>query len=164
MLGGGLTHCTPCAWNRFPCSYGVASNMCLVPLHPLPSRYMWDGDLFALLDWCVQNVPARYRYEICKKLVQTSISKGALDREQASTTLLTLVRMGIVSVDQAVEGFYRLLWCIDELCLDEPSTPDMVARFIVRAIADEVLPTDFLDTIPDSVLVAKRCVLLCPCV
>ena len=114
-----------------------------------------------LLDVVVTGVPRRYRYEVIKKLVQTTLSRGHQSKEQASSMMNTLVKLGVVSVDQAVEGFYRVLWCVSELRLDAPNAADVVGRYMARAIADKVLPYNFLYTIPDTVLQCKpkeRCV------
>ena len=108
-----------------------------------------------LLDAIVTAVPSRYRYEVIKKCVQTTLSRSAVDKEQVSAMMQQLVSLGVVSQDQAVEGFYRVLWVLSGLRLDGPNACDLVARFIVRAMADGVLPRNFVDSIPDAVLLHK---------
>lgn len=52
------------------------------------------------------------------------------------------------------QGFQQLLDDLDDLCLDTPDAPEMVGKFIARAIADDCLPPAFVanlgDTPPDS--------------
>lgn len=45
-------------------------------------------------------------------------------------------------------GFSNLVAILEDLQLDVPEAVDLLARFILRAVTDEVLPPAFVKTIP----------------
>jgi programmed cell death protein 4 len=49
-------------------------------------------------------------------------------------------------VGVAGKGFERLLESIDDLSLDAPDARAVAARFLARAVSDEVLPPAFLSS------------------
>ncbi len=53
----------------------------------------------------------------------------------------------------ALQGFESLLEALDDIMLDVPSAPDLMALFICRAVVDDVLPPSFVG----SVASGKRC-------
>ena len=42
------------------------------------------------------------------------------------------------------KGFRMLMEALDDLCLDVPEAPDLLALFTARAIVDDILPPSFL--------------------
>ena len=46
------------------------------------------------------------------------------------------------------QGFEMLLSRLDDLSLDNPSAPTLVAGFLIRAVADDVLPPAFVRQLP----------------
>lgn len=50
----------------------------------------------------------------------------------------------VVRPAQMRKGFQILVAALDDLCLDVPEAPELLALFIARAIVDDILPPSFL--------------------
>ena len=49
------------------------------------------------------------------------------------------------------KGFLNLVYSVDDLKIDVPEAPDLVATFIARAVVDDILPPAFVDKLlPDG--------------
>jgi hypothetical protein len=83
-------------------------------------------------------------YELVRRLMSLAIERNNRAREIASRALVALCVSGTLSVEQAAMGFKRLFEIADDLTLDAPFAKEIVARFLARAVADEVLPPAFL--------------------
>jgi hypothetical protein len=81
-------------------------------------------------------------------VVQCSLGRSPFQLEAASDLLQSLTAKGFIAGDVAAEGFLRVLRTAGEMAVEYPRAPDAVARFITRAMADGVLPSDFLATLP----------------
>ena len=53
-------------------------------------------------------------------------------------------------------GFSNLVASLEDLQLDVPEAVDLLARFILRAVTDEVLPPAFVKTIPGGRAFPRR--------
>ena len=58
--------------------------------------------------------------------------------------LLSLLYGLVLSMRDVAAGFQRLLESLDDLALDVPAAHNLAARFLARAVADEILPPAFL--------------------
>lgn len=76
-------------------------------------------------------------------------------REQASRLLSALYGDGSISTQQIAKGFELLFETIDDIRVDVHSADEMAAKFIARAVADEVLPPAFLS---DPIVLVRRVV------
>ena len=58
----------------------------------------------------------------------------------------------VVPTEDVETGFSNLVANLEDLQLDVPEAVDLLARFILRAVTDEVLPPAFVKTIPGGEL------------
>lgn len=84
-----------------------------------------------------------YSYEFVKRLVNGAIDREDSHREQVSR-LLSELYPDILSSNMIGKGFERLFEIVDEIEIDAPRAPAMLASFVARAVIDEVLPPSFL--------------------
>jgi len=63
--------------------------------------------------------------------------------ELASLLLKGLYKGLVISVDQLEDGIIRLLFRLNDLVLDTPSAPQLLACFVQRLIGDGLLPRNF---------------------
>jgi hypothetical protein len=72
----------------------------------------------------------------------------ALEADDAAreliSRLLSLLYGLVLTMRDMAAGFQRLLEALDDLALDVPSAHNLAARFLARAVADEILPPAFL--------------------
>jgi programmed cell death protein 4 len=111
-------------------------------------EYFSSGDA----DECLRRVRELrcpdYHFEMCKRAVSMSLDRNQKERELASQLLArgNDSRHGerMLTVDQVGKGFERLFEQIDDLTVDVPAAPELLAVFLGRAVVDEVLPPSFL--------------------
>jgi programmed cell death protein 4 len=78
-----------------------------------------------------------------KQVVTLAMDRRDREREMASG-LLSSLHPQVVTPDQMVSGFTRLLASADDLVLDIPDAVHLLSFFLGRAIVDEVLAPAFL--------------------
>lgn len=83
------------------------------------------------------------RPEIAKRLIMLSLDRSDTDREMASR-LLSALYGEVLTMLHVGQGFELLFVIQGELCTDVPSAQSVLARFLARAVTDEVLPPSFL--------------------
>lgn len=83
------------------------------------------------------------------KLVEYLISK-AIDHKAAhcemTSVLLSELYSNILHHDDIIGGFDDLLGKLSDLVLDAPHAPEVVGKFIARAVADDCLPPRYVQT------------------
>lgn len=122
-------------------------------MSPIIQEYFEHGDTEDVgLSIQELNIPS----QICKipvKAISIAMEKKATQREMASILISDLY--GRIFTQQHIsKGFQLLLDDLDELRLDTPDAPEVLGKFIARAVADDCLPPCFVknveDTKPDS--------------
>lgn len=84
-----------------------------------------------------------YSYEFVKRAINMSFDKGDRERELVSQ-MLSQGYPNAFSTNTVGKGFERLFELVDEIEKDAPSAREMLAKFLARAVVDEVLPPSFL--------------------
>jgi hypothetical protein len=79
-----------------------------------------------------------------KMLIQMSMDRSNREREMASTLLADLSQANLVSEEQMGLGLIKLLSSTEDITLDIPDAPSMLALFLGRAMVDEVLSPSFV--------------------
>ncbi|GLC39813.1 hypothetical protein PLESTM_000944900 [Pleodorina starrii] len=74
-----------------------------------------------------------------KRLLTAAMDRKDREREMAST-LLSSLYAEVIAPDQVVKGFTSLFSSLPDLVLDVPDAPELLARFVMRAVVDDVLP------------------------
>lgn len=91
-----------------------------------------------------------FKHELVRRLLKVSMGLSDLERELVSSTLSDRFGSGDLEVtpDDILIGFIRVLGEIEDIKIDIPEAAMMLAKFIVRAVVDEILPPVFvLDSI-----------------
>lgn len=77
-------------------------------------------------------------------IVKDALDKKDSQRELASILISELVNSKIVGSEDVANAFEKLLDDIDDLILDTPSVVSLLAKFIARSVADDILPPSFV--------------------
>lgn len=89
------------------------------------------------------------KYKVPALAVCLALEKKATQREMASVLISDLYGKHLSQHDIA-KGFQQLLDDLDDLSLDTPEAPEIVGKFIARAIADDCLPPAFVNNMGDT--------------
>ena len=54
----------------------------------------------------------------------------------------------VIRPEQMQKGFLNVVAAVDDLQIDVPDAPDLIASFVARAVVDDVLPPAFVDRLP----------------
>jgi programmed cell death protein 4 len=80
-----------------------------------------------------------------RKCFSLAMESSAFERELVSDMAAQLCGREL-SQDTFIEGFQDTLDCLDDLVIDTPNAPEVLAKFLARATSDEVVPPSALDT------------------
>ena len=58
----------------------------------------------------------------------------------------------VIQPEQMQKGFLTIVAAVDDLQIDVPDAPDLVANFVARAVVDDILPPAFVDKLPPGML------------
>jgi programmed cell death protein 4 len=85
-----------------------------------------------------------FAYEFVRRLLRAAMERENREREMASRLLSSLYGRGALSMEAIGKGFERTFETLEDIERDAPRARDMVARFLARAVSDEVLPPAFV--------------------
>jgi programmed cell death protein 4 len=112
-------------------------------IEPLITEFFVTGDVDDMI-LNIQEIDApEYAYECVKRAVNMSFDKSDRERELVSQ-LLSIGYPDLFSSSIVGKGFERLFEIIDEVMKDVPAARDYLAKFLARAVVDEILPPIFL--------------------
>jgi hypothetical protein len=86
-----------------------------------------------------------YHHEFIRRAINMSLDRDDKEREMVSTLLSGLRDARILTEDDFLWGFSHLLGSLCDLVIDCPQAVDIVSRFLIRAVTDEVIPPAFLE-------------------
>ncbi|EDO34959.1 predicted protein [Nematostella vectensis] len=120
---------------------------------PIIVEYFEHGDTEDV-DLSLQELNISNRkFKIVVFAVTHALDRKATQREMASVLISDLYGSTLTRPDIA-SGFQKLLDDLDDLSLDTPDAPEVLGKFIARAIADDCLSPAFVanhaDTAPNS--------------
>eukprot|EP00904_Undaria_pinnatifida_P000488 jgi/Undpi1/1043/HiC_scaffold_10.g04506.m1 len=123
------------------------------PLHTLPEfkrrlktiieEYFLSEDAGEVLRSVRELKSPAYHYEIVKRGINMSLDARDHERELVSK-LLSDAYPDVLSSREVCKGFERLFEMIDDIQLDAPNARTLVASFLARAVADEIIPPSVL--------------------
>jgi len=93
------------------------------------------------------GVPAESGHELVRVAVQMGLDRRDRERELVCQLLSNLLGAPF-SGAQMAKGFETLIGRVDDLTIDNPNAPSLLAAFLVRAVADDVLPPSFVGVDP----------------
>eukprot|EP01113_Clastostelium_recurvatum_P041879 TRINITY_DN671_c0_g1_i2.p1 TRINITY_DN671_c0_g1~~TRINITY_DN671_c0_g1_i2.p1 ORF type:complete len:373 (+),score=104.62 TRINITY_DN671_c0_g1_i2:193-1311(+) len=88
---------------------------------------------------------AEFHHEFVKIAVSRAMERHDRERELVSSLLPSLYPE-VLSSAHIAEGFTAVLERLQDLRLDSPAAPDLLACFLARAVIDDILPPVFLST------------------
>lgn len=56
----------------------------------------------------------------------------------------------VILPEQMHKGFLNLVHSVDDLRIDVPDAPELIATFVARAVVDDILPPAFVDKLPSG--------------
>lgn len=120
-------------------SVGAYKKSCLAAVR----EYFESGDAQEVARQLQELGEPAFAHIFIKQAVAASLDRRDRERELISILLPKLLPLSMPE-DQVSAAFARLLVAADDLALDIPEAGHMLALFLARAIADEVLPPRFL--------------------
>lgn len=118
-------------------------------VEPIIEEYYEHGDTEDVaLSLLELNIPSQ-KYKIPVKAIGMAMEKKATQREMASV-LISDIYGEILTQDHISKSFQQLLDDLDDLSLDTPDAPEVLGKFIARAIADDCLPPCFVKNVEDT--------------
>jgi hypothetical protein len=126
-----------------------------LPLYKVADQILpWDGiidEYFASgvlqeAEKSINEFNAEHQHHIfVKKAIFIAMEKQAYERELVSQ-LLSAFYNTILSSSKITQGFHYALDSVEDASIDIPDAKDTLAKFLARAVIDEVLPPKFLRT------------------
>uniref|UniRef100_UPI00398ECD42 programmed cell death protein 4-like n=1 Tax=Pristiophorus japonicus TaxID=55135 RepID=UPI00398ECD42 len=112
---------------------------------PIIQEYFQHGDTKEVATLLQQMNLGSKKSKLPFLSVTMSLEGKASHRELMSRLLADLTGKRL-SVKDVASAFDQLLRDLPDLILDTPEAPQMLGQFVARAMADHVLPEDFLDS------------------
>jgi len=116
------------------------------PIEGIVSEFLASGDIPETAHNIAELQPSELPRFVKKSLFIT-MEKCAYERELVSLLLSSSeVYSKVITSGQIQEGFQLALDSIEDASLDIPDATDTLAKFLGRAIVDEIVPPKFLNT------------------
>lgn len=116
---------------------------------PIVQEYFEHGETEdVLMSLAELNISSR-KYKVPALAVCLALEKKGTQREMASVLISDLYGKHLTQNDIA-KGFQQLLDDLDDLSLDTPEAPEVLGKFIARAVADDCLPPAFISNLGDT--------------
>uniref|UniRef100_A0A8C4QIG2 Programmed cell death 4a n=1 Tax=Eptatretus burgeri TaxID=7764 RepID=A0A8C4QIG2_EPTBU len=112
---------------------------------PIVKEYFEHGDTNEVLLQLQDLNLGKHEPELSVLAVSLSLEGRASHRELTSRLLSDLCHRAL-SKRQLATAFDKLLGNLGELLLDTPDASQMLGQFVARAVADDILPADFLES------------------
>jgi len=108
-------------------------------------EYLVSGDLGEAEKNILEFNAEHQHHILIKKAIFKAMEKQAYERELVSR-LLSVFYNRIIDSSKIAQGFQYALDSVEDASIDIPDAKDTLAKFLARAIIDEVLPPKFLRT------------------
>jgi len=99
-------------------------------------------------------VPPDLQHELVRASIEFAMDRKDHERELVSQLLSSLYNTWLRPEDVS-RGFEQLIARIDDLGIDNPRASELLAAFLTRAVADEILPPAFVLVAPPDALTSK---------
>jgi len=101
------------------------------------------------------RVAPELQHEIVRAAVEIALDRKDHERELVSQ-LLSSLYLSCISAPEVARGFEVLVARIDDLTIDNPQAPTLLAAFLVRAVADDILAPAFVRQQPPELLTSAN--------
>ncbi|KAL1503562.1 hypothetical protein AB1Y20_012040 [Prymnesium parvum] len=103
-------------------------------------EFLSGGDLVEATSCLLEMGCAKFHPHIVKRAILLAMDKEAREREMVAELFDSLHVRGLLTSQQIADGFASLLDALDDLRLDTPAAPALLAHFLADAILDGLLP------------------------
>eukprot|EP01103_Thecamoeba_quadrilineata_P007391 TRINITY_DN17275_c0_g1_i1.p1 TRINITY_DN17275_c0_g1~~TRINITY_DN17275_c0_g1_i1.p1 ORF type:complete len:320 (+),score=93.91 TRINITY_DN17275_c0_g1_i1:82-1041(+) len=108
-------------------------------------EYMVSGDLGEAQKNIIEFNAEHQHHILIKRAIFKAMEKQAYERELVSR-FISAFDDSVISASKISQGFQYALDSLEDAAIDIPDAKDTLAKFLARAIIDEVLPPKFLRT------------------
>jgi len=115
------------------------------PFVVILQEYAASGDSEELAKSLRDTVPASEFARFVDQSLVYAAERQAFEREFVSQLLLALTNNHTLTTEHLEQGFQRQLDKLDDFSLDNPDAVETLAKFMARAVVDEILPPAFVD-------------------
>lgn len=129
------------------------------PIEAIVQEYFSSGDVEECAKALKELNIEDQHHTFVRKSITIAMEKGAFERELVSQ-LLSSLYANVLSGDKISEGFQSTLDMLEEIRIDIPDAADLYAKFLGRAVVDEIVPPAFLKTAETPSNVAKEALAL----
>ncbi|CAB3980331.1 programmed cell death 4-like [Paramuricea clavata] len=113
-------------------------------IEPVIQEYYEHGETQeVILSLNELNILSSMKHKIPALAVTLAMEKKDAQREMASILISDLYGV-IVTEDEISQGFMDVLDDLEDITLDTPDAPEVLGKFIARAVADDCLPPAFV--------------------
>eukprot|EP00798_Chlamydomonas_sp_ICE-L_P006507 gene6507-3145_t len=112
-------------------------------------EYFGSGDIAEVAESLDELGMLDLMHYFVKRLITLSLDRKDREREMTSV-LLSSLYAEVIPPEQVQKGFLSLVNSLEDLVLDVPGAPDLLATFISRAVVDDVLPPAMANRIPEA--------------
>jgi len=114
-------------------------------------EYIDNGDSDEVVDSLIEmKLHPRYRHLVLVLAVSIGMERHEPQREMMSCLISDLV-YSYLTQGNVIDGFNELLANLSDMILDTPEAPQLMGKFIARAVADDALPPKFVQSYKGSV-------------
>eukprot|EP01103_Thecamoeba_quadrilineata_P020200 TRINITY_DN8548_c0_g1_i1.p1 TRINITY_DN8548_c0_g1~~TRINITY_DN8548_c0_g1_i1.p1 ORF type:complete len:316 (+),score=82.49 TRINITY_DN8548_c0_g1_i1:99-1046(+) len=117
----------------------------VLPWDSIIDEYLHSGDLLEAEKNILEFNAEHQHHILVKKAIFKALEKQAYERELVSR-LLSGFYNRVIDFSKIAQGFQYALDSVEDASIDIPDAKDTLAKFLARAIVDEVLPPKFLRT------------------
>jgi programmed cell death protein 4 len=110
-------------------------------------EYFSSGDREELAANLKETNTAATHNNFVKKALIAGIENGPYERELVSQ-LLVFLSGKVIDGEKMVQGFEDAILALDDITLDSPGAPEVLGKFLARAIVDEAVPPALISKIP----------------
>lgn len=129
------------------------------PIEAVIQEYFQEGDLDEAARSLEELKIDDIHQEFVKKAIIFAMEKQPYERELISKLLCELYGK-VITPEKISHGFQRTLDSLEDIVLDVPDASDMLAKFLARAIVDEIVPPAFLKNTVPTTNIAKDTIAL----
>jgi len=117
----------------------------IAPIEAIIQEFLTEGDTADTIK-SLKELKGISPPEFVRKCIARSMDKTPFERELVSKLLSSLYNK-VISPDHIGEGFQQALDKLDDISLDAPTAPDMLGKFMARAVFDDIIPPVFLTSV-----------------
>jgi programmed cell death protein 4 len=117
----------------------------ITPHEVLLQEYAASGDADELAKSLKEAIPTSQFSVFVDQSVEYAIERQSFEREFVSQLLLALSQNHTLTTEHIEGGFQAQLDKLEDFVLDNPDAVETLAKFLARAVVDEILPPAFVD-------------------